>query len=406
MNTDDTPTGTINQSDTAAAHTQLLNWAAKAGPAKIITALRKHLEDGHSWGKTTLPVELTEEERRQVRALLGTAWDASGRGITPHIFKTKMLKLGIDTATAVRLLYGDELINRREQRREHRANASAERQQALTVLLDAGIHPTSAEAWMRRKGLPPTGRGQLLALTRSIAAAWQHLPHGTDTIMLSVLADAALDDPHALDRRAGRIGLDILRLADGDGHEDADYDGDGWRTAWEALGVICDPLSSRVLALNLPLTGSAPACAITAAANQTGEPVWLTWRSLNGDFALDHNQRGPDPRVDVYVCENPTVVAAAADTLASRSYPLICTNGVPSGAVRKLLAGLAATGTHLHIRADDDTTGQAIVAQLMATLPHASLWRYQQRPAETVNNNPEYEERVLNTLLMDLANTN
>jgi uncharacterized protein (TIGR02679 family) len=242
-------------------------------------------------------------------------------------------------------------------------------------------------------------------LAQSITAVWKSLPHGTDTIMLSVLADAALDDPHALDRRAGRVGLDILRLADGDGHEDTDYDGQGWRNAWEALGVICDPLSSRVLTLNLSMAGSAPACAITAAANQTGEPVWLTWRSLNGDFALDRNQCGPDPHVDVYVCENPTVVAAAADRLASGAYPLVCTNGVPSGAVRKLLAGLATTGARLCIRADDDPTGQAIVAQLTATLPHTSLWRYEQRPPENSAESPQYEERVLSALLGDLART-
>ncbi|WP_190813059.1 DUF2399 domain-containing protein [Saccharopolyspora pogona] len=151
------------------------------------------------------------------------------------------------------------------------------------------------------------------------------------------------------------------------------------------------------------LAGSAPACAITSAANQTGEPVWLTWRSLNGDFALDHSQCGPDPRVDVYVCENPTIVAAAVDTLASRSHPLICTNGVPSGAVRKLLAGLAVNGARLCVRADDDPTGQAIAAQLIATLPRASLWRYEQRNPESAATSPEYEERVLSILLNDLA---
>ncbi|GLZ28073.1 hypothetical protein Lesp02_02630 [Lentzea sp. NBRC 105346] len=384
---------------------QFAQWAAKDGPAKIITALCAHLEAGHSWGHTELPADLTPQQRRQVRDLLGTKWDASGRGVTPHMLKTRLIKQGLDADTALRQLIGRDLTNRRTQLREHRARAAAERQDALDTLIEAGVPRTEAETWLGRRGLPPAGHGQLLAHVQKIATVWRHLPHGGDTIMLSVLADAACDDPHALDRRAGRLGLDILRLANSNAPDADDnaYDIEGWRTAWDTLGVVCDPLSSRVLVLNLPLTGTAAACAITAAGCQTGEPVWLTWRSLNGDFALDHNQCGQDRRVDVYVCENPTVVAAAADALGARTHPLVCTNGVPSGAVRKLLAGLATTGARLIIRADDDPAGQAIVQQLLSLVPHAMLWRYTRRAPDTATPARQYEERVLATLLTDLS---
>jgi uncharacterized protein (TIGR02679 family) len=404
MNQDAMQHDAIRQPEPATtALAQFMSWARQAGPAKVLFALCERLEAGYGWGQTALPVELTDQERRQVRTLLGTKWDASGAGVTPHMLKTRMVKQGIDPDAALRVLIGRELNNRREQRREYRASAIAERRQALAVLGEAGIPLTSAETWMGRKGLPPSGHGQLLALVQSIAAVWRRLPQGTDTIMLSVLADAALDDPHALDRRSGRLGLDVLRLADGEASDGVDFDIQRWRNAWETLGIVCDPLSSRVLTLNLPLTGTAPACAIAAAANQTGEPVWLSWRSLDGDFTLDPDHCGQDTRVNVYVCENPTVVAAAADALAAGSYPLICTNGVPSGAVSKLLAGLAATSARLFIRADDDPAGQAIVEQLATLLPGSCLWRYERRSADAAAQSPLFEERVLSELLTDLA---
>jgi len=81
--------------------------------------------------------------------------------------------------------------------------------------------------------------------------------------------------------------------------------------------VVCDPVSTRVLVLNLRLDGDAAACRLAAAL--APKPLWLTWRSLAGPF-------GPgDP--DVYVCENPSVLIVAADQLGRRCLPLVCTNG-------------------------------------------------------------------------------
>jgi hypothetical protein len=57
----------------------------------------------------------------------------------------------------------------------------------------------------------------------------------------------------------------------------------------------------------------------------------------------------------------------------------------------------------LHVRADDDAVGQGIVAGLLALLPGATLWRYEQRPAAHARATPRYEERDLAALLRDLA---
>ena len=74
---------------------------------------------------------------------------------------------------------------------------------------------------------------------------------------------------------------------------------------------------------------------------------------------------------DVYVCENPSVLIAAADAFVTRSHPLICTNGRPSAAAVRLLNHLAETCASLHIRADDDAVGQEIVKALRSSIPSA-----------------------------------
>jgi uncharacterized protein (TIGR02679 family) len=113
-------------------------------------------------------------------------------------------------------------------------------------------------------------------------------------------------------------------------------------------------------------------------------------RSLAGVFRASAS--------DVYVCENPSILIAAADALGQRSRPLICTNGRPSAAAVRLLNRLAESGTSLHIRADDDTAGQEIVNALRSSIPSTQLWRYDQRPPET----SRYEEQDLEVLLADL----
>lgn len=103
------------------------------------------------------------------------------------------------------------------------------------------------------------------------------------------------------------------------------------------------------------------------------------------------------PGSDVYVCENPSVLIAAADQLGKSSRPLVCTNGRPSAAALRLLTGLAQGGTSVHVRADDDA-GQAIVATVRRAIPSARLWRFEARPP----GRPRYEEQDLPLLLRDL----
>lgn len=69
-------------------------------------------------------------------------------------------------------------------------------------------------------------------------------------------------------------------------------------------------ISSQVLVLNLPLVGMRwPSGSVGAA---PGEPIWLTLRSLTGELALARPS-------GVFVCENPSIVEAAADRLGQAS---------------------------------------------------------------------------------------
>jgi hypothetical protein len=73
-------------------------------------------------------------------------------------------------------------------------------------------------------------------------------------------------------------------------------------------------------------------------------------------------------------------------------------NGRPFAATLRLLTQLAAGGTTLHVRADDDISGQEIVTGLRTSIPSARLWRFMLRPSDT----PRYEEQDLDALLLDL----
>ncbi len=337
-----------------------------------------------------LRVELDQDERAEVGQLLGTPWLTQGRPVGAKALADAVASAGsdlVDLLTAI----GGPLRHLPTERAEARDAAAAERAAAYQVLVVAGVPAEAANVWLARRGLPRAGSGAMAKLACSVAAVWARLPTDGETMLLSVLASEALVTPHDLDRRS-RVAAAVLQLAAG-GDGDVPSSAESWRTAWENLGVACNPVSSRVLVLNLHLVGDAAAARLSGAA--PGEPVWLTWRSLGGSFECTDTE--------VYVCENPAVVIEAADQLGEHSRPLICTNGRPSAATRRLLTRLAASGTRLWLRADDDPTGQEIVASLRALLPDSGYWRYSPREQAEARAAPRYEEQDIDSLVADLA---
>jgi len=77
---------------------------------------------------------------------------------------------------------------------------------------------------------------------------------------------------------------------------------------------------------------------------------------------------------EVFVCENPVVVAAA-DWLGAGCLPLVCTSGQPGGAVPHLLRRLTSAGAALHYHGDFDWGGLRIGNVVFARVP-AAPWRF------------------------------
>jgi uncharacterized protein (TIGR02679 family) len=204
-------------------------------------------------------------------------------------------------------------------------------------------------------------------LLREALDAARRLP--ADGVPIATLAASVTGDSHTLD--AGEpLGTLVVRLAAALGGVARWERPAERREAWDSVGVLPDTLSAPVLVLDLPadpanLTGRALAMHAEA-----GEPCRLSVRQL---------LRSP-PRFDlagreVFVCENPAIVAAAADRLGARSAPLVCVEGQPRTAARLLLAALQAAGAALRYHGDFDWGGLRI-GNVIARRHGATPWRY------------------------------
>jgi uncharacterized protein (TIGR02679 family) len=226
----------------------------------------------------------------------------------------------------------------------------------------------------------PAGIGLLKRLARQDAEAAALLRQRADLVLQRLpvpgrpraqIAAEALGDAHALDNGepVGTLVLAVLRqTASPDAEarpETAEEDGsDDSRTLWARAGVLVNELARPALVLNIPLEGGG---FLAAAA---GEPAYVTLRQL---------VRAP-PRMaatdrTVYVCENPNVVAIAAERLGPRCAPLVSTEGMPAAAQRTLLTQLASAGARLLYHGDFDWAGLRIGNLVMRSFG-AAPWRF------------------------------
>ncbi|MFL6130801.1 MAG: TIGR02679 family protein [Mycobacteriales bacterium] len=180
-------------------------------------------------------------------------------------------------------------------------------------------------------------------------------------------AEVAGGDSHALDddRPLATLALSAARTVGGL----PAGSGAVWRReVWASVGVLRNELSSTVLTLGLPGDAATATGAALGAWRDAGQPVLLTLRQVVRD----------PPRVAVpavHVCENPVVVAAAADRLGGRCGPLVCTAGQPGTAAIRLLTLLSRSGAALRFHGDFDWGGLRIGNLLAERLP-VGPWRY------------------------------
>lgn len=211
------------------------------------------------------------------------------------------------------------------------------------------------------------GRGLLKRLSANGPELAERLVGDADAVLRRLpaagiprarLAVEALGDAHALDdgRPVATLVLSALRQ----GAEPGEIGGERRRDLWAAAGVLVNELAKPVLVLNLP--GLADV--------ERGEPAYLSLRRL-----LRSPPRWQVAAREVFVCENPNLLAIAADQLASRCAPLVCTDGMPAAAQRTLLEQLSAAGASLRYHGDFDWPGVQIGNHLIRA-HGARPWRF------------------------------
>lgn len=207
-----------------------------------------------------------------------------------------------------------------------------------------------------------------MALLGQVAAVLRRLP--SRGIPIGRLAAECCGDAHALDdgRPTGTLALSAVRALAGLPFA-AEVSGESRRAVWASSGVHLDELSSLVLCLGLPGDARTPLGRVLALQREAGQPAVLTLRQLRfHDEAL--------PTGSVWICENPVVIAAAADELGSRCPPLVCVGGQPSAAGWRLLDLLAAGGAEFRYHGDFDWGGIRIASAVRQRVAQSqSIWR-------------------------------
>jgi uncharacterized protein (TIGR02679 family) len=299
------------------------------------------------------------------------------------------------------------------------------REQAWSMLLGSVDHPRlrtliadpTGVALLKRFSSSDAQRGaELLNMARRVL---EHLPQrGTP---LAHLAARELGDSHALD--TGRpVATLVLRAC---GLEEVPDPKERSRDQWARLGITVNELAAPALCFNLSAQGETPGARVVRAGAATGEPIHLTLRTLLRDPPeWDLSGRS------VFVCENPSIVAIAADRLGVDCAPLVCTHGMPTAAQQALLRQLTHHGAHLLYHGDFDWAGlrignfvmrefnaspwrfsaadyeaaRAMIGRPLSAIEHIdALWDSQLRTAMATHTIAVHEEAVVETLMGDLV---
>ncbi|MDA1051591.1 MAG: TIGR02679 family protein [Planctomycetota bacterium] len=204
-------------------------------------------------------------------------------------------------------------------------------------------------------------------ILQSLAACITAIPPDEPT-PLPVFAAHVLGDSHALDIDRPICTL-LLRTIRKTSESTISVTKENHRQMWSEVNIIQDELSSTVLVLNLPTDGTGLLGRMLSEHATIGEPCRLTFRQLR-----IHALSLVDSSPTIFVCENPSILAAAASQLGRQSRPLICIEGQPSHASAKLLTACKKAGARLLYHGDFDRAGLQIAAQVLDRFA-AEPWR-------------------------------
>jgi uncharacterized protein (TIGR02679 family) len=314
-------------------------------------------------GGSVLLDELTPEEAHALSGLLATL-SRRARPRAGHPFRLRLGDLDLALrATRFQLQLADalELIGPPlESRPRRRALAQAASAQRWSVLL---AHPLcrrepAARAWVQslrdRGSLDRATGGGGAALLGEALDLGVRLP-SSPPIERTRLATELAGDPHALDDERALARLMLSQLAFRTGSPRPALAPER-RALWERFGVIGHRAAADVLTLGLrPLPGGPLARSLLLL---SGGHVRVTV----GQLAVEP-LRFP-PGLDVFLCENETVLTAAESRLGPDAPPLLCTGGWPNSAVSMLLHALSAVEARLRFHGDFDWDGVRIAVSM------------------------------------------
>jgi uncharacterized protein (TIGR02679 family) len=324
---------------------------------------------------------VTAEEVRALSGLLGTRWRAVLPGASTSVSLTALddaLRASSPAcalAEAAAAARGRPLVDRtavREAETGARERGWAQlaghpalaRHAHLAQWLEHERATGAAKRTARAAGLAAAQPFGLLAGALDLLA---HLPAEPPQTLARFAATRCAGDPHALDRGRPLDTILARGLAHLDGDDEPAAGAEARRERYDRWGLGCDELSSTVLCAGVRPTGAHPLALALRASADAGQPRVVTLRELRDVDTLGAG-------ADVFCCENPDVVAGAADELASGCPPLVCTGGWPSTAALRLLRALAAGGATVHHHGDMDLEGLRILDRVLA-ITGGGLWR-------------------------------
>jgi uncharacterized protein (TIGR02679 family) len=224
-------------------------------------------------------------------------------------------------------------------------------EQATPDQLWEGLRRTG---WLARLHAHPDASAVVEAADLVLAA----LPADGERVDRRRLAETATGNPHALDEGTTLAGL-VLAALMGAGVIPA---GSRTRAAWAAVAVDLDDLTGGLLTLGLRPSGwTLPHEAIITLPPKVLRDV--QWAEP------------PHPGGTVFITENPSVIAAAADVAHSSPSFVVCTSGTPAASEIAALSSLSTAGWQVRVRADFDVAGVEHVRALLEGIPGAQPWR-------------------------------
>ena len=142
------------------------------------------------------------------------------------------------------------------------------------------------------------------------------------------------------------------------------------REVWEFFGLVADEVSSHALVLGLQFQETGTFARGLNAFAESGQPTRILLRHFREPLELSI------PKGRLHVCENPSILEAAADG-GLLCHPLLCVEGNPSQACMDVLGLAVKAGAEIHYHGDFDWGGVRIANRVRTHVEGRFIpWQY------------------------------